>query len=71
MKLDSQCNRILRYLQSGKTLTPLAGLKIANSWRLSGRILELRRAGHNIITEIEHRNGKHYARYRLVRKRAA
>ncbi len=70
-RLDSQCTRILRHLKSGKSLTPLDGLKIAGSWRLSGRILELRRAGHNIVTIIEHRNGKHYARYKLAKGRRA
>lgn len=70
-RLDTQNARILAHLQRGKTITPIDALKIAGSWRLSGRILELRQAGHPIITEWEQRGGKRYARYRLKRKRAA
>jgi len=48
MKTKSQESEILRYLQSGRSLTPLQALSKFDSLRLSARILRLRKAGNDI-----------------------
>jgi len=62
----AQCERILQHLQKGNTVTPLTALAKFNCLRLSARILELRQQGHEIITETIKRNGKQFARYKLI-----
>lgn len=62
----SQEQKILAYLKSGRSLTPLAALRLFGSFRLGARIFDLRRAGHNIVNLGETRDGKTYARYKLV-----
>lgn len=46
-------------------LTPIECLDNGGGLRLSGRILELRKLGHDIETAWETRNGATYARYVL------
>lgn len=55
-------------MEQGHTITQLEAYHLTGCWRLSGRIKDLRDEGHNIITETETRNGKSYARYRLVKE---
>jgi len=67
----SQEKQILHYLKAGHKLTPLEALKRFGCLRLSGRVYDLRRAGHKIVSDIiEVSDGKHVAQYRLE-KRAA
>ena len=47
----SQNKKILKYLQSGKSLTPLAALSYFGCMRLSARIKNLRDQGYNISDE--------------------
>ena len=61
----SQNERILAYLQSGKTLTPLQALDRFNCLRLGGRIFNLRGMGYNIKTTFVHRGEKTFASYKL------
>lgn len=61
----SQNTQILSYLQQGKKLTPLTALNKFNCFRLSARILDLRKQGHNITTENVTRKGKTFAEYSL------
>lgn len=64
-KMKSQKTRILSWLKSGRTLTPIQALNKFGCFRLSGRILELRRDGHEIET-IPFRKGRiQFAKYRL------
>ena len=63
----NQNDHILKHLKRHKTITPLEALHLYGCFRLSGRILELRQAGHNILTSIVENNGKHFAEYRLVK----
>ena len=64
----SQESRILRYLERGRSLTPLEALHRFNCWRLSGRIYDLRREGHNIASfAIKTPSGKRIACYRIVK----
>ena len=71
MNYGSQCDLIARYLQRGRTLTPLSALRLFNVLRLGGRIHDLRRQGYRIKSEmIEISGGKRIARYSLATKKA-
>ena len=61
----SQEQQILKHLQAGNKLTSLGALKLFQSWRLSGRIKNLRDQGHNIHTEMITINNKRIAEYSL------
>lgn len=63
----SQAELILEHLKSGKTITPLEALDLFGCLRLGARIWDLKDIKHNIVTEIEEKEGKRYARYRLIR----
>jgi len=70
MNYGSQCDRIARYLQRGRTLTPLSALRLFDCLRLGGRIHELRRRGYRIKTElVEISRDKRIARYSLAQKK--
>ena len=61
---DSQNKRILAYLLSGKSLTPLEGLHLFKCWSLAQRVFDLRSKGLPIFTEmICLRSGKRVAKY--------
>lgn len=64
----SQENCIKEHLESGKSLTPIDALNMFGCFRLSGRILDLRRKGMKIKTEIVEKNDKRFARYVLEAK---
>jgi len=68
----SQNDLILEHLKSGKSITPLEALKLFGCFRLSGRILELKRDGHDIITNMvkNYDTGKTYAEYHIRTIRA-
>jgi hypothetical protein len=61
----SQCTEILKYLQSGRKVTPLMALGRWGCFRLAGRILELRDRGHTIRTDIVEVGRKRIATYAL------
>ena len=63
----SQNEMILQHLKKHKVITPAEAYSKYGVYRLSARILELRQAGHNILTSIVENNGKHFAEYRLVK----
>ena len=62
----TQNQRILEYLKSGKTLTPLVALEKFGCFRLSARIFNLREQGNAIITKNVARKGKTFAEYSLM-----
>ena len=62
----TQNQRILDYLKSGKTLTPLEALNKFGCLRLSARIFNLREQGNAIITKNDTRKGKTFAEYSLL-----
>lgn len=66
MSTKSQAAEILKYLESGRALTPLEALEKFGCMRLGGRIFDLRKDGYKIETETIHKNGKHFASYKLV-----
>jgi len=65
MSTKSQCEEILAYLKTGRSLSPLEALEKFGCFRLGGRIYELKQQGHNIKTDTVSKNGKHFASYRL------
>ena len=65
MEVKSQCDDILRHLQSGRSITPLEALEKYGCFRLGGRIYDLKQRGHNIVTDMVTKNGKRFASYRL------
>ena len=62
----TQNQRILDYLKSGKTLTPLVALEKFGCFRLSARTFNLREQGNAIITKNVTRKGKTFAEYSLM-----
>lgn len=62
----TQTEQIRAHLQSGRDITPLEALDTYGCFRLASRIAELRAEGLDVQTFTEKRNGKAYARYRLV-----
>ena len=66
IRTRSQTRKIVDYLATGKGLTPLTALRRFGTLRLSGRILELRDQGHDIVTKMVTRRGARVAEYRLV-----
>ena len=65
---QSQETQIGNALVRGETITPLDALKRFGAFRLSAIIFNLRKKGHNIITEkVEGKNNK-YASYRIASK---
>ena len=55
--------QILRYLETGKTLTPIDALSLFGSFRLGARIFELRQQGHEIKKVLLRKDGKNFALY--------
>lgn len=67
----NQNQMILQHLKKHKVITPAEAYGKYGVYRLSARILDLRDAGHNILTTIVESTGrrgtKHFAEYRLVK----
>jgi len=63
----SQQDAVLLLLQSRPAgLTPIEALNEVGCFRLAARVGELRTLGHNIVTVNETRDGRTWARYRLL-----
>lgn len=52
MTTTHQSSRILAWLASGKSITPLEALSEFGCFRLGARIWELKQEGHEIATEM-------------------
>jgi hypothetical protein len=61
----NQTEQILQMLRKGP-VTPMDALRQVGSLRLAARIGELKREGHNIITEMVTKRGKKFASYKLI-----
>ena len=61
----SQNKQIINYLQKGKSITPIDALNKFGCFRLSARILDLRKEGYEIITENITKQGKTFAQYSM------
>lgn len=62
---QSQSDRVLNYLCTGKPLTPLMALRRFGCMRLGARIWQLKKDGHRIESELVRRGGARVASYRL------
>ena len=64
---ESQKAKILSWLQSGYSITPMVALKKFNCFRLGARVKNLRDKGYEIITDMieDKKTNKRYASYRL------
>jgi len=65
-KQKSKTERILNWLQKGKSITPIQAWERFGSYRLSSVINRLRKRGHNITTELIDDGDSTFAKYRLV-----
>lgn len=65
--IESQTKQILRYLQKGKSLTPIDALNKFSCFRLGSRIYDIKKLGHTIERKMVEKNGKHFASYKLVK----
>tara|TARA_R100000306_G_C4339333_1_gene124378 strand:+ start:52 stop:249 length:198 start_codon:yes stop_codon:yes gene_type:complete len=63
----SQRLKIKKWLEDGKTLTPIDALERFGCFRLAARIDDLRREGLEIETKYQHKDGKRFASYGLAR----
>lgn len=61
----TQTQRILIYLKTGKSLTPLEALQKFGCLRLAARISDLRSQGHTIWTDYVQKDKKIFAAYKL------
>ena len=62
----TQTEMIRAHLESGREITPSDALQQYGCFRLAARINDLRKAGLPIETITEQRDGKAWAKYRLV-----
>lgn len=67
---ETQCNKILDYMEREGSITPLEALREFGCMRLASRITDLKRKGYIIHKEMEtakNRDGEpvRYARYKL------
>ena len=62
----TQTEMIRAHLESGREITPMDALQQYGCFRLAARIKDLRDAGMPIETATEQRDGKAWAKYRLV-----
>lgn len=62
----TQCEMILQHMKDNDGgITPLDALERYGCFRLSARISDLRKQGHNIVSVRETKNHKTYCRYKL------
>ncbi len=54
-------------MEHGNAITHMEALTLFGCARLAARIEDLRKLGHNIITETVKKNGKAFAKYHLVK----
>lgn len=62
----SQSAKILKHLQSGKRITTMQAFEKFGCTRLSARILELKREGHSIVSEMVTKKGVNYCQYSIL-----
>lgn len=67
MERDSQCKKILKYLQEGNGITPIDALNLFGCFRLGARIADIKKLGYDVVTEmVTVADGKRVARYYLA-----
>lgn len=61
----SKTARLLKYLQSGKSITPLQAWKKFGLYRCADAVYKLNRRGHTIVNESATEKGETFARYKM------
>lgn len=67
MKRRPQNDKIIDYLATGRTLTPIVALRRFGVFRLGARVYELKRQGHPITSRLVRHGDAWVAEYRLER----
>lgn len=67
---ESQCNKVLHFIETEGSITPLDALREFGCMRLASRVSDLKRKGYPIIREMETAKNRYgepirYARYRM------
>ena len=66
MERDSQCKKILKYLQEGHSITQIEATRMWDITRLAARVSDLRRRGYDIVSEQVGKGFGSYVRYHLA-----
>ena len=65
--MPNQSSQVLAHLIGQDHLTPLEAIGLYGVYRLAARIFDLRKEGHNIVTDVRRdTRGRPYSRYKLV-----
>jgi len=62
---DSQNKTILNWLKSGQVITQFTAASYFGIFRLSARIYDLRRQGHNIESKLQFEGSQHWSEYSI------
>ena len=67
---ESQCNKVLHFIETEGSITPLDALREFGCMRLASRVSDLKRKGYPITREMESAKNRYgetvrYARYRM------
>ena len=63
---DSQCKTILNYLKAGNSLTQIEATKMWDITRLAARVSDLKKRGHDIVSERVGVGFGSYVKYHLA-----
>ena len=66
-RTNSQCDKILRHLQSGESLTVLQAQGLGFGANCRSRISDIKSAGHNVISKNILFNGGFIAKYSMIK----
>lgn len=66
MKLQTKKARILKHLQSGKSITPKQAIELFFYYRLSDLIFKLKKDGFKFHTQILRNQDSHFAKYKML-----
>ena len=66
MERDSQCKKILKYLQEGHSITQIEATRMWDITRLAARISDLKKRGYDIVSEEVGKGFGRYVRYHLA-----
>ena len=67
---ESQCNKVLHFIETEGSITPIDALREFGCMRLASRVSDLKRKGYPITREMESTKNRYgetvrYARYRM------
>lgn len=66
-KKESKKSKVLNYLRSGKSITPLEALRKFGSFRLADIIFTLKQEGLKIKSELVFKKEVRYSKYTLIK----